>query len=314
MNHAGKMKSARRAAFAARKNKKEEKKFHLFKFLIPLFLFAFVFLFIKINTRVWNGKDKVSLVYKYGTGDIGVTVMDPGMSEITTLIIPGDTQVDVARNYGTFKIENVWQLGINEKIGGDLLAETVTKNFLFPVSLWISKPSGIDDGATLSILNFIFFPGNTNISFGDRLQMGIFEMKVSDLNRSEIDLGKSLFLEKKLLNDGQVGHILTGPISQRLTIYFTDNGIESENVKVNITDATGVPGVSEKLGEILQVIGGKVVSIDKKSSSEDMDCLISGQNLEAVKKMANLFSCKISGGKTSFDLDITIGSQFAKRF
>jgi DNA-binding transcriptional regulator of glucitol operon len=315
------MKSARRQAYAARKqahavrkNKKEKKGFSFVKFLIPLLLVFAFYLFLKITTQLWNGKDKISLVYKETNGDVQVTVLDPLLSEITTIVIPGDTQVEVARNYGTIRIKNVWQLGVNENIDGDLLAETVTQNFLFPVFLWSEKPPGWGSGNLTEILNFIFLPGSTNISFGDRLQAGLFVLRIQEIGKSVIDLGKSRFLDKGALEDGQAGYVLTGPISQRLTIYFTDNVIGDKNIKVNITDATGSAGISEKLGEILQVIGGKVVSIEKKSISEDTDCVVTGGSVEAVKKISNLFSCKVGNSKTSFDLDIEIGKKFAERF
>lgn len=308
------MKSARRQAFIARKNKEKVKYRPSLKFFIPVLIIVGLFLFFKFSIRFWNGKDKVPLVYREESGNVTVTVLDPNLSEVTNLIIPGDTQVDVARNYGTFRIKNVWQFGINEKIGGNLLAETVTQNFLFPVSLWSSKSPGFNNGNVGQMISFMFFPGQTNISFGDRIAMGIFVLKVQDLGRSTIDLGKSQFLDKKTLNDGQPGYLITGPISQRLKIYFSDNEIGEKGVRVNITDATGVSGVTDKLGEILQVIGGKVVSIDKKSITEDIDCTVSGLNRETVRKIANLFSCKVGGTDTSFDLDIKIGKEFAKRF
>ena len=315
------MKSARRQAYrarkqahTARKSNKDKKGFSFVKLLIPLVLLLVCYLFLKGTTRLWNGKDKVSLVYKGEGGDIEVTVLDPVLSEVTTIVIPGDTQVEVARNYGTFRIKNVWQLGVNEKIKGDLLAETVTQNFLFPVFLWSEKPPGWGSGNLANILNFIFLPGSTNISFGDRLQAGLFVIRVQEIGKSVIDLGKSRFLDKGTLEDGQAGYVLTGPISQRLTIYFTDNVIGDKNIKVKITDATGSPGISEKLGEVLQVIGGKVVSIEKKTVSEDIDCVVTGVSQEAVKKISNLFSCKIGSGETSFDLDIEIGKRFAERF
>lgn len=308
------MKSARRQAFVARKNKKERKKYPFFRFLIPIFLIAASFVFLKVNTSVWNGKDKVSVVYKMDGGDIAVTVLDPDLAESTVLIIPGDTQVNVARNYGTFRIKNVWQLGVDEKVGGQLLAETVTRNFLFPVFLWTSKPPGLDSGNPLEIINFILFSGETNISVGDRVHMGLFAMKVSDFGRSSINLGESRFLGKEKLNDGESGYVLTGTISQRLTAYFSDNEIGEGSIKVNISDLTGKPGVSEKLGEILQVIGGKVVSIDKKAASQDIDCTATGKNSEIIKKVANLFSCEIKRGESTFDLDIEIGKKFAERF
>lgn len=308
------MRSARRAAFAARKNKKESVNYSFLKFVIPVFIIVFFYIFLKINTKVWNGKDKVSVVYKNDGGDIAVTVLDPILSESTTLVIPGDTEVEVSRNYGTFRIKNVWQLGIDEKINGKLLAETVTRNFLFPVFLWTSSSPGLESGKLSEIINFILCPGQTNIPIGDRIYLGLFAMKVPDLGRSIINLGESRFLDKEKLNDGLSGYVISGTMSQRLTAYFSDNELGGNNIKVNITDATGKSGVSEKLGEILQVIGGKVVSIDKRSNSEDYDCIIVGKNSVAVKKISNLFSCKIEKNETTFDLDIKIGKKFAERF
>jgi hypothetical protein len=139
-------------------------------------------------------------------------------------------------------------------------------------------------------------------------------LRVSNLGVSTIDLAKSQFLHKKVMDDGMPGYEISGPISQRLTVYFSDNYISSINLKVNITDATGSFGVSDKLGSILQVIGGKVVSVDKKTIPEDFDCAVAGTNKEAVRKIAKLFSCKIEVTKTTFDLDIKVGKEFAKRF
>lgn len=298
----------------ARKVKKGKKNFPFLKLIIPIAFIVIVVLFMKLSTRFWNGTDKVPVVYKEVSGDIAVTILDPGLSEITTLVIPGDTEVDVARNYGTFRIKNVWQLGVNEKIGGNLLSETVTQNFLFPTILWDGRETGLDSGSFAKLVSFVFTPGSTNVPLGDRIQMALFSLRMQDMGRSTIDLGKSQFLDKKILNDGQPGYEITGPVSQRLTVYFSDNNLGNQNIRVNITDLTGSPGVSEKLGEILQVIGGKVVSIDKKTSPEASDCVITGGNDEAVKKIASLFSCKIGNSRSSFDLDIKIGEEFAKRF
>jgi hypothetical protein len=88
----------------------------------------------------------------------------------------------------------------------------------------------------------------------------------------------------------------------------------SGNLRMNIVDATGESGISEKVGEILQIVGGKVVSVDKKIQAEDIDCIVSGANSKIVSKVSQLFSCKEDHEKTNFDLRIQMGSKFAKRF
>jgi hypothetical protein len=245
--------------------------------------------------------------------------LDPKLNELTTLVVPGDTEVDVARNYGQLRIKNVWQLGLNEKIGGKLLAETVTENFLFPVFLWSdSDVKSLTDANVAGILHFIFFPKSTNITLGDRVLSSFFALQVGDSGKNLIDLGKNQFLVKQKLNDGQLGYVLAGVISPRLTAYFSDNNIAGDanagkNLRVSIGDATGVPGVADTVGQIIEVTGGKVVSIDKKSAT-DTDCTVFGSNAKAVKKIADIFACKTIKNRGEMDLEIDLGSAFAKRF
>ncbi|MGA2910841.1 MAG: hypothetical protein ABSE04_03545 [Candidatus Microgenomates bacterium] len=309
------MKSARRRAFIERKRKKGKFFGILVKVFTPVFLILAIFVFIRISTRYWNGHDKVSVAFREANGDAAITVMDPKLDEVTTFTIPGDTQVEVARNFGTFRIKNVWQLGIDQKAGGSLLPETIRNNFLFPVFLWSeSSAESLGTGNMGGILHFIFLPKTTNIPFGDRLSMGVFAFRIQDLGRSEIDLGQSQFVTKETLNDGQIGYVINGPISQRLTVYFSDNDIADENLRVNIVDATGAPGVSDNVGEILEVMGGKVVSVDKKLSAENSDCSVTGNNSEIIRKVSDLFSCRVVKGQTDFDLEIQLGQKFAARF
>jgi hypothetical protein len=309
------MKSARRKALAAKKRKEAKGTFPLLKLLIPIVLIIVVFVMVKLTTHTWDGKNKIAVAYKSNDSSVGVIVIDPALSEITNIVIPGDTQIDVAENYGTMLIKNVWQLGFNEKIKGRLLPETITQNFLFPVYLWSdSNASGLGEGNVNKIIKFMFIPGLTNVSFGDRLAMGFFAMKTQSFGRTTIDMGKSHFLDKTKLEDGSSGYIISGPVSQRLTMYFSDNEFGSQSLKVNIVDATGSLGVSEKVGEILQVIGGKVVSVEKRATPEDSDCTLYGTNREIVDRVSNLFSCEKGVGKSNFDLDIHLGSYFAERF
>ena len=301
------MRPVQRRILRAKKKKKGQSFGIITRLLIPLVLIIGIFVFVKTSTKYWNGSDKFGFAFVKANGSIGVTVLDPNLGEMTTITIPGETEVDVARNYGTIRIKNVWQLSQNEKLGGALLPETITQNFLFPVTLW--STSDLTD-----VFKFVFSPGKNNISFGDRLSAGIFALKVKDLDKTGIDMAKSQFLHKEKLNDGQVGYRLVGGVSERLGIYFSDNNIASRNLRVYIVDATGQAEVAPLVGQIIEVLGGKVVSINKKQQPEDSDCTVLGNDKNIDKKVANLFSCKVTNEKTDFDLEIRLGSKFAKRF
>ncbi len=298
---------AQRRLLRAKKRGKNQSFGLLLRFLLPLVLITGILVFVKTTTRYWNGNDKFGFAFVKSDGNVGVTVLDPKLSEMTTITIPGETEIDVARNYGTLRLKNVWQLSQNEKLGGALLPETITQNFLFPIILW----SGSD---LTDIFKFIFSPGKTNISFGDRLSAGFFALKLKDLDKTEIDMGKSQFLHKEKLNDGQIGYKLVGGVSERLGVYFSDNAIVSRNLRVYIVDATNTPGVSSLVGQIIEVMGAKVVSVDKKQEAGDFDCQVLGNDKTINKKIASLFSCTVVSGKTDFDLEIRLGSKFAKRF
>jgi hypothetical protein len=170
------------------------------KAMVFLVLILAFFLFLKFSSRYWNGNDKFAVAYPTTGGDAAVTILDPKLNEVTTFTIPGDTQVDVAKSYGTLRIKNVWQLGKNEKMGGELLAETITQNFLFPIHLWAdSGAASLGEGSLPGIFKFVFSPSSTNIAFGDRLFSGVFALKVGERGRNGIDLGKSQFLTRQIL-------------------------------------------------------------------------------------------------------------------
>ncbi len=300
------MPSARRQRLITKRLKRKSILPNLLKFLIPFLLIIGIWVFLKLDTKYWNGSDKFDYVYRQDNGDVAITVLDPKLSESTTLVIPGDTQVDVAGNFGTLRIKNVWQLGLNEKLGGSLLAATVSKNFLTPVFLWSESDAGT--------LKFIFAPKYTNIPLGDRLAMTIFSLQVKSINSTVVDLGKSQFLKKVNLSDGQPGYILSGPVSERITVNFSDNDFADQSLRVEIIDATGVGGSADTVGQIIEVMGGKIVSVDRKSTNPDMDCVVLGTNVRIVKKIATLFGCTTSKENSIFDLEIRLGALFAKRY
>jgi hypothetical protein len=308
------MRSARRKILIEKRKKKSRIIGIFLKLIAPVAIVLFVLIYLRLTTSFWNGLDKVNVAYRLPNGDAAVTVLDPKLTDATTLVIPGDTEVTVARNYGILRIKNVWQLSLNEKLGGKLLPETITQNFLFPVFLWSDTDgSSLASGNVSGIIHFIFFPKSTNIAFGDRLSIGIFSMKLQNIGRDTIDLGKSQFLTKQKLNDGTPGYVLTGAPSPLLTVYFSDNVFASENLKVEIMDATGKGGVADKLGQIVEIMGAKVVAVSKLTPVAS-DCLVSGKDQNAVRKIANLFSCKVEKGTGDFDVVISLGQAFAKRF
>lgn len=259
-------------------------------FILPLLILGLIF-FVNTNKKYWDGESKVASVDQEENGDTTVILRDPILDEIISFIIPGETEVVVARSLGTMRLKNVWQLGVNEGVGGELVAKTIMSNFLFPVSLWIDANE------------------RTNIPLVDRIIMKLFDLQIKDIDRTEINLAQSLFLKKGMLTDGESGYKLNGGPPERLTSYFVDDNFEG--MEVYIKDASGKLGVAEKIGMVLEVMGGKVIAIEKMSTEKGgCGVLVKDKGQQIVKKMSNLFSCKLELKDTNFDLEVKLGSDF----
>lgn len=285
------------------------------KFTIPLILVVAVIVWSLLGRRYWTGKDKVGITYRTENGDAAVVILDPTYPEITRFIISGDTEVNVARGYGTLRIKNVWQLGINEKLNGELLRLTVVKNFLFPVNLWSDEDADcLVDPGVVCLANFIFRPGATNIPFWDRTASAMFSLKVKDVDKTTINLVESQYLKKQTLGDGEKGYKLPGTTPQRLTVYFVEPAISSAEVRIHIIDGTGTAGIAQNIGQILEVIGGKVVSLDRTQEDLVFGCRVLGRNKLAVKRVVGLLGCDQEKGEGEYDLEVKLGKHFPKEF
>lgn len=256
-------------------------------FFIPLFLLAY--LFFRSNTRYWNGEDKIATIFQLENGDTELVLVDPKLEEEVHLIIPGDTEVSVARNLGIMRLKNVWQLGVNEGLNGSLVAQTITSEFLFPVFLWRDVN------------------GKTNVPMGDRLFLKLYNLTTKAIDKTEINLGSSQFVKRQLLSDGELGYRKVVGDGGRLTAFFHDANFD--DMKIYIKDATGKYGIAEKLGKILEVLGGKVIAIEKLSK-EESGCDIKGKQKEALTKVSRLFNCNIEKNVGDSDLEIRFGSDF----
>ena len=285
------------------------------------FIWAFVFLvlillIINLTTRFWSNTAKLSLVATKEDGGVVVVVFDPLVEKITSIEFPGNTQVEVARQLGTWKMSSLWQLGKNEDLEGKLLAETLVYHFRLPVYIWGDNPVGkFSERNPFLIVSAVFSPYSTNLGFGDRLRLGFFALGVKNFKRENIDLARLGYLRKTVLIDGEEGYILPASLPGSVVAIFADPEVSKLQTKVQIIDRTSRPGVAKRVGEVLEAFGAKTALI-KDEGEQDSDCLISGRNKETVKKISLLFSCdkeKIYE-EGNFDLKVELGEEFARRF
>ena len=283
-----------------------------FFLLIPLFLF----LLITFQTRFWKSSGKTFLVIGKENGEVVVSVFDPGLEKITNIIIPRNTEVEVARQLGRWKIRSVRELGENEDLEGKLLAETVVKHFKFPVAAWADAPAlGFAEGDFLGIIKASLLPYKSNLGIGDRLKLGIFSIRIKNLKRESIAFSEENILKKVTLIGGEEGYVLAGRLPNYIIALFSNPNITDNGATVTILDATETPNIAEEMGEVIEVMGVKLASI-KKEEVDASDCEIKGKNKELLEEIARVFSCKELKVEPegNYDLEIKIGKAFPKRF
>lgn len=298
-----------------RKKDKNKKKNLLPIFLIVILLGSLLF-YILATSPFWDGKSKLSLVINTKDEEVIVSTYDPITSEIINIYIPGDTEVELSRNLGKIRIKNAWEVGLNQGEDGVILLETVRRNFKFPVFAWADdKASGFSQTNLQALISAVFTPYKTNLKLGDRVALGVFAIGIKNANREDIDLRDTTYLQEAILVDGRDGYTLTGKFPQNLLVVLGDELISSEEVTVSIIDATGDFKLSSYLTSIIEVMGAKVVSIEK-NPAQAYDCEIEGTNKEIVEKIAKVFSCKASSSEVNgnFDIVIKVGEDFASRF
>jgi hypothetical protein len=310
------MSPARRKRNKARRNSKK-KKTAWKKLVFWSLLLIVVLLVFKLTTKHWSSDSKLSLVTPGLRGDIKVATFDPSTDSITEIVVPADTEVRVARQLGTWRIKSVWKLGEDENLGGKLLAETLTRQFLIPVYIWAdSKGSGFSSTEPGEILTAAISPYKTNLGIGDRIKLSMFAFGVKNFKRETVDLGSTRVLEKRQLVDGSMGYKVVSGISSSIAAVFSDPEISSLGAKTLITNASSNPSIAKEVGKIVEVIGFKTASVkEEEKVNEDLDCVVTASSDKFADMVSKLFDCKVSvHDEANFDLTISIGEKFVKRF
>lgn len=286
------------------------------RIVVAVLLTVGIFVLLSFQTRFWDGNSKLTLAANTKEGNIIISSFDPGSESVTNIFIPGSTQLNVSRQLGSWRAKSIWQLGINEKLSGALLRETVVKNFYLPVVAWGDAPAlAFSQGDFLGVAKAIVFPFKTNLKIGDKIKLGIFALSVKNPKRTDLDLRQGNYLKKARLTDGEEGYIPTGTGMEKLIVYFTDSEISRKNLRVEIKDASGGSKVSQEVGRVVEIIGAKVSSVSKVEA-EDSDCEVVGKDRKLVEVISSVFSCQKGKGLPSgnFDAQVKLGKGFVGRY
>ncbi len=291
---------------------------NLWKYPLLLLIFLvclFTLYLIIVPAKYWDGKTRLALAIQDKDGSVKLSVFDPQTDSITILNIPANTEVEVTRQLGSWKMGSVWQLGVNEKIGGSIISETASSSLRLPTETWADTPAlGLTKDGTLAIWTAVFGNYKTNLNLKDRLAIGLFAQGVKSPQRNEIDLAATPLLVKTKLADGSTGYKVRDSAVAQISTYFADAQISKENLNVVIYYPRNRLQEVQKLGEVIQILGVKVTSLEPLTQDLNFNCIINSQGNLTTKKIADVFNCKTEIKKNQTGIELRVGEDFFKRF
>ena len=303
-----------------RKYKRKKKVTTGGKFKLKIFIWVLVFIIIFaiycfMRKSLWDGKSKLNLAVRV-ENFLTVLIFDPENSEIVRIIVPGETEINVSRGLGVVPVKNLWILGEKSGIGGKLVSETVTRSLLIPTIYWADKEAlGLGEGSKLAVIKTLFSFYKTNLPLADKVKITIFALTVNNSRITDISLQELGYIKKAILKDESEGYLIADKFPNELLAVLGDDEISDGQVRVSIRNSTGNVLIPQDIGKIISVMGGKVSSVESNPLN-DSDCLVVGSKKSIVVKIASVFSCdwELRGSESLFDVDMSIGSEFLKRF
>lgn len=255
--------------------------------------------------QTWDRESRLVVAIKSNANFAPVVIFDPSAKSVTEIKIPANTQIEAAWQMGAWRVGSLWQLGVQEKLSGELLARSITKSFSFPIDAWSEEGSWESFSPTVQ----------TNLTLKDRINLKLFTMSLKPSSYHTVELEGTNYLKSTILNDGEEGYIINGQILPSIASYFSDNELSQLSPKIAIYDETKRKISAEKVGEVIQVLGGKVYAIYERPES-NTNCTVVGEIEKAISRVARVLDCDVLHQKpqSSFDIEIYLGSEFESKF
>lgn len=266
--------------------------------------------------------------------------------ELTVVSIPEKTYVETSRGFGSYRIGVVWELGEQEKLGGELLKETTQEFLGVPVDGWVGSENGktresaflqnwkMENGKEeiLSLKNkltswAILIRPKELLNFGKNLKtnLTIFDLARVWLRAKNtrfdkinfLDLGQTTALSSLILADGSTAKTFDQALLDAVCLgLFKDSRFSNEHIAVEVLNGTDKQGLANRVARLINNLGGEVVSV-ANSPQKASRCQIRGESqfLKSFtgQRLGQIFGCIILPEKphdSRADIQILIGEDY----
>lgn len=229
---------------------------------------------------------------------------------LTSIHIPGNTVIHTAGNLGDWPARSLWKLGQNEGVKGSLMSRSLTKTFSLPVTDWAGSEAYAFTKGGIASIRLIFTPFETSLTFGERVRLAFAASRIDSANKRVVNLVTLNILSLDKDESGDPIYNVRERTPVGILKLFDESLFSGQGVTIGIEDGVQDGYVASELSRLLTVIGGKVVSIEKKEVPNT--CTISARR-EYATFLSKVLPCTVdSNDPKPFDIKIRIGSEFTK--
>lgn len=305
-----------------------------------LFLLIFVGAGKAVFGAKWDGVSRFTLVAD--ADPLVLFSIEPQNRQAILVLIPSNIMLDVPYGYSTYPAGAVYRLGkLDGKRGGGLLLSKSIENtagvmvdgylaqksgsrFAFPTDkdrLYKFKKDYFSLLSLLkSVMSFQFVPAHldTNLSYLDLFRLANAIRNIRSDQITVINLADTSASQDERLPDQTIVKRLDRDVLDAVLYpQFLDQKIRSQNVSVEIVNASGGQKVASQFAKVLRNIGANTVNTRTSVNDEKSGCIISvaQTSLESkaiVLKLQKSYNCSIDKVRDTgiADIRVTLGEGF----
>ena len=263
-----------------------------------------------LNRSIWDGEHQINIVID-GQPVVLVSFEPERKTPLNILTLPPETYIKLTHGYGFYRLESVNNLaGYEGRIGGQLLAESLSEYLGLPLEAYISGSNikladnkNSADFILEIIWNLLCGHGQTNLSKWDlaRLWWRIRLMRSDKIALA--NLCKDDICYKETLIDGSEVLKIDLEKADKITDdFFQDYLIRQEGLTISVLNQTSSVGLASSAARMINKIGGRVIQIGEEKDT-GVKCLIRvGQRLSqsyTLRRLKKIFGCELRIGETN---------------
>lgn len=297
-----------------------------------LFVFALL-LFFSLSAGyllvIGNAIPKVETLLVISDPPVLVSVDFSSKKEkaVNFVLLPNKLETKSAWGYGNYRLESIYKLGEQEKIGGgQLLAESLQVSFGIPVSGWIDLRATNISGSPgklwlLSVFRkALFRKGSMNLPTKEAIFWLLSIIKTGGVEYKVHDIEKDGLTYEEIIENRSLLGINTEKINQKYPWLFFDRELESEGMAIAVLNGSDHAGLASAAKKVIELMSGHVVLLADYPESAAGCVLKTRKEISkslTVLKLSRVFGCDIihEDMRQNYRADVVIilGSEYSKR-